>query len=109
MTDQTIKTIFFILCAIFVVVQIFAYRYDIKHCARRIWYGKEKYQLMKTILYTDVFFGKWDAHDVKKFKDAIQKLRKDYNFKFKGEIKRTANKKLLSFYSQGMSDYTQIV
>lgn len=47
------KELSFLLLTVFTVTMIFSYRHDLRHFIKKMYYGKEKYATMKSILYGD--------------------------------------------------------
>lgn len=99
--ETIIKTVLITLIAIFFLAQIWARRYDIRHVAKEIWYGKTRYYYIRVILYTDPFGGKWQPEDVMKYTGTIKTLKKE-NFKFRKHIREVAEKKLREMKIQGV-------
>lgn len=65
------------LVLIFVVVQIFAHRYDIRHWFRNLWWGEEKHTHIRVVRYDQGRMGDWQ----KNLRKSINFLvRQDYKF-----------------------------
>jgi|GEM_PF-3399593 len=47
------KELLFLLLIVFVTTMIFAYRHNLKHSIKEMYYGKKKYATMKSILHGD--------------------------------------------------------
>ena len=45
------KELLFSLLTVFVITMIFAYRHNLKHFVREMYYGKKKYANMKAVMY----------------------------------------------------------
>ncbi len=97
------------LIILFVAVQLYARRYDLRHFFRTVWYGKEKYSLIKTALYSTPFFEKWSPRSVDEYIAAIKKLSDSYKFTFVGKRKRIVRTKLLDMVTQGYSQASTVL